>query len=97
MMTKEQALQIVEKASEVNEGLVNGDLTAMISSITGYQFKSWDGFRYHFYWYTWCEGTGTEDDLSNESVAEGLAYRINQVENLLFAVGRQPEPKEVVK
>jgi len=92
-MTKEQALQIVKKASETHEGVVvNRDLASMISSITDYRF---DGEE--LYWVSYCEGTGTDDYVSTEHVASGLAYRINQVENLLFAVGRQPEPKEVVE
>ena len=83
-MTNEQALQIVEKASETHEGVaVNRDLASMIYSITDCRF---DGEE--LYWVSYCEGTGTDDYVGTEKVAEWLAHRINQMENLLFAVGR---------
>ena len=88
-MTKEQALEIVKKAeAEYDPHNKYENMTRLLGSITGWDYykSSYDdrGNR----WQQYHDGMGCIEEASSEEVASLLAWQINNVENLLFVVGR---------
>jgi len=96
-MTNEQALQIVKRAEMEYDPHIRDGLTKLVGSITGWNYYESQHYEGENAWQTFHDGMGTIVDASSEEVAEMLAWKVDAVENLLFAVGRQPEPKEVVE
>jgi len=86
-MTKEQALEIVKKAeAEYDPHNKYENMTRLLGSITGWDYYEYgdEGNR----WQQFHDGMGCIVDASSEEVASTLAWQINNVENLLFVVGR---------
>jgi len=89
MMTKEQALVIVKKAeSEYDPHNRGSNLSDYVGSITGWSYGKSEYDDRGNAWQQWHDGMDCDMQTSSESVASTLAWQINNVENLLFMVGR---------